>query len=1568
MKKLYLFLFLTFLYLTSSAQEPFVGTLRISGSLATVVFQTQGLGYNYNIDFGNGSTYTNVTGDISTAYTQPGIYTFTMSGDIPRMPRITFILGSGSLHTIEQWGDIEWRSMDNAFSGYELTINATDVPNLSQVTSMRSMFSNSSNFDSYIGDWDVSTVTDMSWMFSGASSFNQSLMEWDVSNVTNMEGMFRWAKSFNQSLENWDVSNVENFDSMFFAAEAFNQPLGSWNLSGSISAMFSQALSFNQPLNNWNVSQVTNMDELFNRASSFDQPLNNWDTSNVTSMVGMFQEARSFNQRLDAWNVSQVSDMSRMFKGAFQFNQPLDSWDVSQVINMEQMFESARRFNQPLGNWNISQVQNIDGMFASAVEFNQNINNWNISSITSLDDLFYNATKFNQPLNNWNVGNITSLKKLFSGAAAFNKTLNNWDVSNVTNATGMFQNSNSFNQDLSNWNFHPNLNLEAFISHSGIDISNYELLLSKLDALGYENKTLGAERAVYCDNNHRQNLINKGWIIEGDGHLYNCNESFSEGAFVTRWKVEGNLSIEIGINVLRPVPYNYSVNFGDGVIQNNITGIATHTYSQPGIYTVSITGDFPQLMMYYSTTPEKLISVEQWGNIQWHSMSSSFYNCKNMIVNATDAPDLSAVSSMESMFWGADKFNSPIDHWDVSNVTNMSWMFYKAINFDQSLENWDVSNVTAMNMMFNKAVRFNSPVAAWNVSNVTNMSSMFSDSYTFDQELNEWDVSSVTNMKEMFAGAELFNQPLDNWDVSNVTNMSYMFGRTPNTSRQCIFNQPINAWNTGSVTDMSGMFKDTVDFNQPLDDWDVSGVTTMAAMFSGSEKFNQSLNFWDVSQVENMSDMFNSAKGFNSSVATWDTSAVTNMKGMFCDALSFNQNIDSWNVANVTTMEGMFEMTVPSNISSFNQTLQSWDVSNVITMKKMFSRASKFNQPIGSWNVSNVTDLSSMFEYTEKFDQPLNDWDVSNVTLMKSVFAKAKAFNQPLDRWNVSEVTSFANMFEGNPAAPYSQSFNQPLDNWDVSNAIIGGMFYNAGNFNQDLSSWEITTSPGNFVAKSGLNVRNYDALLYKFATLGLSNISFLASNLEYCDAITRDYLINNRNWIIQGDSASEECNTILGIVRYDENLDGCDTNDSGASGFRIEINDGNHNYSTFSLNGNFTLSARNSEHVVSIVNSLDYLAVTPPSAMVSFENSNVAEVNFCVSRTTFAQDLNIVILPISDARPGFVSNYRLLIENLGTATHSEVAIQVSFDPDKMTFLNAVPAATNSSNAEVFFILENLHPFSQETIDLDFQIFEPPIVTGGDILTFTADVLPVENDITPQDNTYTYEQIVVNSFDPNDKLVLQGDEIHLNQTSNYLDYIIRFQNTGTAAAVNVRIVDTLHSKLDWSTLRMLSSSHNYHVEVAEGNKATFYFNDIYLPHEGANEPESHGFIAFRIKPKGNLQIGDAVTGDAKIFFDYNPPIVTNTVSTTIIDDVVGIPDMLREVQVVLFPNPTSRYLNISLTKGTTLEKIIVYDLHGRETLVSNEPQINTESLNDGIYILKIITDKKDFYRRFIRRN
>jgi surface protein len=188
--------------------------------------------------------------------------------------------------------------------------------------------------------------------------------------------------------------------------------------------------------------------------------------------------------------------------------------------------------------------------------------------------------------------------------------------------------------------------------------------------------------------------------------------------------------------------YDYNVDCdddGNDDILNAITD-STCSYGAAGTYTITISSatgtGFPRIYFNNGGDKEKLLTIEQWGTGQWTSMNSAFYGCINLTVEASDAPDLSNVIDLNSMFRDATSFNQDISGWTTTNVKNMSFMFRGAAIFNQNINGWDTSNVTNMSFMFNDAVNINEYLNNWDTSKVTNMTYMFKSANSFNKNLN----------------------------------------------------------------------------------------------------------------------------------------------------------------------------------------------------------------------------------------------------------------------------------------------------------------------------------------------------------------------------------------------------------------------------------------------------------------------------------------------------------------------------------------------------------------------------------------------------------------------------------------------------------------------------------------------------------------------------------------------------------------------------------------------------------------------------------------------------------------
>ena len=243
-------------------------------------------------------------------------------------------------------------------------------------------------------------------------------------------------------------------------------------------------------------------------------------------------------------------------------------------------------------------------------------------------------------------------------------------------------------------------------------------------------------------------------------------------------------------------------------------------------------------------------------------------------------------------------------------------------------------------------------------------------------------------------------------------------------------------------------------------------------------------------------------------------------------------------------------------------------------------------------------------------------------------------------------------------------------------------------------------------------------------------------------------------------------------------------------------------------------------------------------------------------------------------ARPGFDAKYKIVYKNKGNQTQSG-SVNLNFNDAVLDLVAANPVTTTQTVNNLSWNFTNLLPFETREIIFTLNVNSPmetPAVNSGAILTYNATITSAATDETPIDNTFAFNQTVVNSFDPNDKTCLEGTTISPSLIGQYVHYMIRFENNGTANAQNIVVKDMIDlSKFDISTLVPTNASHSFVTNISAGNKVEFIFENINLPFDDAN---NDGYIAFKIKTLPTLKVGDTFTNDANIYFDYNFPIVT----------------------------------------------------------------------------------------------
>ena len=220
---------------------------------------------------------------------------------------------------------------------------------------------------------------------------------------------------------------------------------------------------------------------------------------------------------------------------------------------------------------------------------------------------------------------------------------------------------------------------------------------------------------------------------------------------------------------------------------NDLSGQETITLPSSGVYVLEIkakaSNGFNRIAFNGGGDKLKITDIKQWGEVAWSSFNSAFWGCQNMLVTATDAPNLSNVTDMDNMFRNATIAIPDVSNWDVSSVTSMNNMFFSASSANPDTSNWDVSSVTSMYYMFYNTSSANPDVSNWDVSSVTDMRFMFQGASSVNPDTSNWNVSSVINMFRMFRDSNLSVENLtacyENWSqLSLQNNVSFGAGTT----------------------------------------------------------------------------------------------------------------------------------------------------------------------------------------------------------------------------------------------------------------------------------------------------------------------------------------------------------------------------------------------------------------------------------------------------------------------------------------------------------------------------------------------------------------------------------------------------------------------------------------------------------------------------------------------------------------------------------------------------------------------------------------------------------------------
>lgn len=458
--------------------------------------------------------------------------------------------------------------------------------------------------------------------------------------------------------------------------------------------------------------------------------------------------------------------------------------------------------------------------------------------------------------------------------------------------------------------------------------------------------------------------------------------------------------------------------------------------------------------------------------------------------------------------------------------------------------------------------------------------------------------------------------------------------------------------------------------------------------------------------------------------------------------------------------------------------------------------------------------------------------------------------------------------------------------------------------------------------------------------------------NLNIADGLKLNaFLDNNTN----GVQDPGEINFAQGEFSYSIN---------GGSETNIASNNGQHYI--------FESNPTNVYHVGYAVNPdiASHYAVSPSSYtnVTVAQGSGITPYNFPITVLPY-HDLAVYLYNYSaPPRPGFIYQNYLMYTNQG---NQAISGTVTFVKDALLTITGTSAAGAVMNANGFtYDFTNLQPHETRFITINMQVPTIPTVALGQLLTNACSITLPANDTAPNNNTASFTQPIVGSYDPNDKAESHGAEVvFANFSANdYLTYTIRFENTGTASAINVKVDDVLDAQLDETSVRTIAASHPY-VLKRTGAALSWQFDGIDLPPSVDGDPVTgHGYVVFQVKPKPGFALGDVIPNTAHIYFDFNPAIVTNTCTTEFVP-FLGV-DAFAGGSLEYYPNPTASTVHFSM-KNAVIDTLEITDILGKtllqKTVQNHDTTVDLSAFKSGVYFAKLSSGAQEKTVKLIRQ-
>lgn len=435
----------------------------------------------------------------------------------------------------------------------------------------------------------------------------------------------------------------------------------------------------------------------------------------------------------------------------------------------------------------------------------------------------------------------------------------------------------------------------------------------------------------------------------------------------------------------------------------------------------------------------------------------------------------------------------------------------------------------------------------------------------------------------------------------------------------------------------------------------------------------------------------------------------------------------------------------------------------------------------------------------------------------------------------------------------------------------------------------------------------------------------------------------------------------VFGTVFLDQNSNGYrEPSEQGLPNVAVRVDPGNYITTTNHV-GDFALYLGGGTFQITVAPPPNHYNTFPASGLQSVTLSGVGAASgmhmFGILPLANQPDLSVAVTAGLPPVRNNIMPVALMYRNIGSDS-LDSSLEFEFDA-QMVFDSASHGGTANGNV-ITWDLDTLAPGAFGIVRAYLDV--PQALALGTALQSIATIFPTTGDQDTTNNRDTLNQQVVGSYDPNDKQVFPAgwDSLGSVLPGTELRYKIRFQNTGTWFALDVVIEDTLDHGLDLTTLEIIGGSHPFTWRLDQ-NRLRFEFADIMLPDSNMNEPASHGWVEYRVQHLQSLPLGTSIINTAFIYFDANPPIVTNTTLTTLaIPTAVELPLAEGEVQIV--PQPLHDLGHIRFENPLALPHTLhIYDLSGKEVAVQQGIRgdgdlLYRRHLPDGLYFFALRRD------------